>query len=100
MPIIKLKSCDGVVFDVEIEVAKCSGTIKSMLEACDIEDNLNAILPLPNVNSATLRRILMWSEYHKNDPVPKDDDKKDELRTDDILPWDADFLNIDQGKAR
>lgn len=32
MPIIKLQSSDGEVFEVDTEVAKCSVTIKTMLE--------------------------------------------------------------------
>ena len=32
MPMIKLQSSDGEVFDVDVEIAKASNTIKTMIE--------------------------------------------------------------------
>lgn len=97
MPNIKLRSSDNEIFDIDVQIAKCSGTIKTMLEDCGMENNDNAVVPLPNVNSATLRKVLDWAEYHQDDPQPTEDDEEKEKRTDDILPWDADFLKMDQG---
>ena len=97
MAIIKLKSSDGEVFDTETEVVKCSGTIRTMLEDCGFDDNNqdDAVIPLANVESAILRRVLQWAQYHKNDPIPTDDEDKSK-RTDNISDWDTDFLKIDQ----
>lgn len=100
MPIIKLQSSDGEVFETDVQIAKCSGTIKTMLEDCGMDDEEEAVVPLPNVNSAILRRVLQWANYHKDDPVSTDDDENKEKRTDDISSWDADFLKVDQGKRR
>lgn len=99
MPIIKLQSSDGEIFETDVQIAKCSGTIKTMLEDCGMDEEEEAVVPLPNVNSAILRRVLQWANYHKDDPVPTDDDENKEKRTDDISSWDADFLKVDQGKT-
>ncbi|KAL9900153.1 S-phase kinase-associated protein 1-like [Glossina fuscipes] len=97
MPNIKLRSSDNEIFDIDVQIAKCSGTIKTMLEDCGMEDNNNAVVPLPNVNSVTLRKILDWAEYHQDDPQPTEEDEEKSKKTDHILPWDADFLKMDQG---
>lgn len=93
---IKLKSSDGEIFDVDIEVAKQSITIKTMLEDLGVGESNEEIVPLPNVNSTILKKVLLWANYHKNDPPVVDDENRDK-RTDDICSWDADFLKVDQG---
>lgn len=100
MPTIRLQSSDGEVFDTDEQIAKVSGTIKNMLEDCNMDGGEDAVVPLPNVNSAILRKVLQWANYHKDDPVALDDDENKEKRTDDISAWDADFLKVDQGKSR
>lgn len=82
--IIKLKSLDVEIFETEIKAAKFSGTIKTMLEDCGLEDEEDAVVPVPNVKSA------------KDDPVPIEDDENKEYRDNDISTWDADFLNVGQ----
>ena len=40
MPMIKLQSSDGEIFDVDVEIAKASNTIKTMIEGktMDVHD--------------------------------------------------------------
>ncbi|KAH8262413.1 hypothetical protein KR026_003474, partial [Drosophila bipectinata] len=96
MPIIKLQSSDGEIFDTDIEIVKCSGTIKNMLEDCGMGDDENEIVPLPKVNSTTLRKVLEWARYHKIDPKPSEDDESKAKRIDDIKSRDAEFLKVDR----
>ena len=97
MPNIKLQSSDGEVFDVDVEIAKLSVTIKTMLEDLGMDEDDEEVVPLPNVNSTILKKVIQWATYHKDDPPTPDDDENKEKRTDDISSWDADFLKVDQG---
>uniref|UniRef100_A0A8C7JEL1 S-phase kinase-associated protein 1 n=1 Tax=Oncorhynchus kisutch TaxID=8019 RepID=A0A8C7JEL1_ONCKI len=91
MPTIKLQSSDGEIFEVDVEIAKQSVTIKTMLEGDDDP------VPLPNVNAAILKKVIQWCTHHKDDPPPPEDDENKEKRTDDIPVWDQEFLKVDQG---
>merc|ERR1719244_1280499 len=94
---IRLKSSDGEVFPVDVEIAKQSVTIKTMLDDLGIEDDDEEPVPLPNVNAAILKKVIQWCTHHKDDPpLPEDDENRDK-RTDDIDPWDQEFLKVDQG---
>lgn len=64
MPTIKLQSMDSEVFEVDVEIAKQSITIKTMLEDLGCEDDDEPV-PLPNVNAAILKKVIQWSTYHK-----------------------------------
>ena len=97
MPSIKLQSSDGEVFPVDVEIAKQSVTIKTMLEDLGMDDDDEEVVPLPNVNAAILKKVIQWATYHKDDPPLPEDDENKEKRTDDICSWDADFLKVDQG---
>jgi len=98
MAIIKIKSSDGETFSVDVDVAKASVTIKTMLEDLGIENDDQEVVPLPNVNSTILKKVIAWAEYHKDDPPPPGEDEENrERRTDDVSQWDQDFLKVDQG---
>jgi len=97
MPMIKLQSSDGEVFEVDVEIAKQSVTIKTMLEDLGMEEDDDEPVPLPNVNAAILKKVIQWCSFHRDDPPPPEDDENKEKRTDDICSWDAEFLKVDQG---
>ncbi|EDW25111.1 GL23022 [Drosophila persimilis] len=92
MPTIKLQSSNGEDFDVDVRFLKCSGIMKGLLEDGDKEDKNKEPLVLPKVNSEILRLVLIWAEYHKDDPEPPEDEAAYGWSTDDIIPWDIKFL--------
>lgn len=65
MPVIKLQSLDGEVFEVDVEIAKQSVTIKTMLEDLGVDEDDDEPVPLPNVNAAILKKVIQWCTYHK-----------------------------------
>merc|ERR1712048_621191 len=78
MPTIKLQSSDGEVFPVDVEIAKQSVTIKTMLEDLGMDEEDEEVVPLPNVNAAILKKVIQWATYHKDDPpLPEDDENKE-----------------------
>eukprot|EP00057_Strongylocentrotus_purpuratus_P035446 XP_799167.4 PREDICTED: S-phase kinase-associated protein 1 isoform X1 [Strongylocentrotus purpuratus] len=97
MPNIKLQSSDGEVFEVDVEVARQSVIIKTMLVDLGMDEEDDDAIPLPNVNSTILKKVLQWCHYHKDDPPPPEDDENREKRTDDICAHDQEFLKVDQG---
>ncbi|CAO2593524.1 S-phase kinase-associated protein 1 [Lemmus lemmus] len=98
MPSIKLQSSDGEIFEVDVEIAKQSVTIKTMLEDLGMDDEGDDDpVPLPNVNATILKKVIQWCTHHKDDPPPPEDDENKEKRTDDIPVWEQEFLKVDQG---
>ena len=94
---IKIQSNEGEIFTIQTEIAKKSGTIRNMLEDLGMEgDDNDEAVPLPNVNTNILKKVIEWSTYHKDDPTPVDDPDA-QKRSDDISSWDMDFLKVDQG---
>jgi len=97
MPTIRLQSSDSEIFEIDVEIAKASMTIKTMLEDLGMDDEDDEPIPLPNVNAAILRKVIQWATHHKDDPPQPEDDENREKRTDDIETWDQEFLKVDQG---
>lgn len=55
-------------------------------------------IPLPNVDSSTLTKVIEWCTYHADDPEPFVDDFEDEFevnRSVTICPWDQQFYNVE-----
>ena len=57
MPIMKLQSSDGDVFEVDVEIAKASNTIKTMIEDLGMDEDDDEPVPLPNVNGAIMKKV-------------------------------------------
>lgn len=87
---INLLSSDNEEFKVDKEVAQKSVLIKNMLE--DIGDD-DAPIPLPNVTSKILKKVIEWCTHHKEDTVIED---RNETRNTDIDEWDQKYMEVDQ----
>lgn len=96
MAIIKLKSADGVLVETDIEIAKCSGAIKDMLDQGIGGEESDEPVPLPKVNSTVLKKVLQWAEHHQGD-VALDDVEENQNTPVEVPEWDAEFLEVDDG---
>ncbi|WFD35447.1 TATA-binding protein-associated factor mot1 [Malassezia cuniculi] len=91
---VVLTTSDNEQFTVDRDVAERSLLIKQMIE--DIGES-DMPIPLPNVSSSVLTKVLEYCNHHRNDP-PSSLDDADEMRrrATDISEWDAKFIQVDQ----
>ncbi|XP_074563356.1 SKP1-like protein 1B [Curcuma longa] len=89
---IILLSSDGDEFEVDAAVAMVSQTIKLM-----VEDNCaEGRIPLPNVTSRILAKVIEYCQKHVNDhAVSSGDVAKPAIK--ELISWDIEFLRIDMG---
>jgi S-phase kinase-associated protein 1 len=93
--LITLKSSDGEEFEVEEAVAMESQTIRHMIED-DCADNG---IPLPNVNSKILSKVIEYCSKHVQAAVPAADGAAGAdppPPAEDLKNWDAEFVKVDQ----
>ena len=62
---VKLKSSQGEVFEVEEDVACMSQLVKNMVEDSGADEEI----PLPNVKTAILGKVLDYCKFHKDEPA-------------------------------
>ena len=89
MSTITLQSFDGEIFQINKTIAMKLKTVKTLLE--DLGDEDDEVIPLPNVSSDILKKVIQWTEHHENDP--EDDDNQDKAPV-KIPSWDSNFLNV------
>ncbi|XP_014226064.1 S-phase kinase-associated protein 1-like [Trichogramma pretiosum] len=89
MSTIKLKSSDGVIFEVDLQIAKRSKMIEQMIAVLGTDDlDENDYFPLPNVTSPILELFIEWCTHHKNDSLVERDD------TETVSEWDENFFKV------
>ncbi|KAL1322673.1 hypothetical protein HN51_067664 [Arachis hypogaea] len=79
---ITLKSSNGEAFEVDEAVALESQTIKHMIE----DDCADSGIPLPNVTSKILAKVIEYCKKHVNAAASEED----------LKMWDAEFVKVDQ----
>ncbi|OIV89500.1 hypothetical protein TanjilG_20434 [Lupinus angustifolius] len=91
---ISLKPCDGDVFEVSWAIRKQMQTIQSFVE----DDSFVAtttVIPLPNVISFQLTKIIDYLNYHRNGKAVADDGKES------LKKFDQGFLKeLDQDQLK
>jgi S-phase kinase-associated protein 1 len=87
---VKLKSSDDEMFEVEEAVAFESQAVKNMIE----DTGMDHPIPLPNVSSKILAKVIEYCKYHVDNQKSTDD--KPATPEDEIKVWDQDFVKVDQ----
>ena len=82
MSLIKLQSCDGVIFPVDASVVKQMMTIQTMIDHED-EDS-DEVTPVPTLKAQVLEKIIQWTEYHKIDHEKTEN-----------FAWYINYFNVD-----
>jgi S-phase kinase-associated protein 1 len=90
--VLKLKSAEGEIYQVPLKICQMSELIKTMAMDDTAED-----IPLLNVKSAVLKKVVEYMRYHAENP-PKDIEKplKSPNMAEVVSQWDADFVDVDQ----
>nr|XP_043634455.1 SKP1-like protein 1A [Erigeron canadensis] len=86
--LVVLKSSDGETFEVEEVVAMQSETIKHMIE----DDCVDSGIPLPNVTSNILSKVIEYCKKHVKDAGDNADVSEKDLKA-----FDEEFIKVDQG---
>lgn len=65
MGLIKLKSSDSKLFEVDRDVLKNFKMIEDMLECIGLNETNIDVIPLKQIDSTNLAIILKWAEHHE-----------------------------------
>jgi S-phase kinase-associated protein 1 len=65
---IHLVSQEGESFDVPLSVGKMSELVKTMIDDDQEEDEAQEI-PLPNVKSAILAKVIEFAQHYRTEPM-------------------------------
>jgi len=90
---VKLVSSQGDEFVVDVEVAALSTVVKTMID----DSGTDEPVPLPNVKTFTLEKVIEYCTHHKDNPAPE---LAKPLKTANLAEvvskWDNDFISLDQ----
>lgn len=84
-----LRSSDNENFEVEEAVAVESQTIKHMIE----DDCADTTIPLPNVSSKILAKVIEYCKKHVESPKG---DEASKTVDEELKNFDAEFVKVDQ----
>ena len=96
---VHLVSQEGDSFDVSVKVAKMSELIKTMISE-DAEENENEEgqeIPLPNVKSSVLTKVIEFCRHYSEDPMNEIEKPLKSANMQEVVQeWFANFVKIEQ----
>ncbi|KAG8709911.1 hypothetical protein FRC09_000403 [Ceratobasidium sp. 395] len=94
-----LITSDNEQFIVERDVLQRMQIFASQDVAWNPEPASEEPIPVPNVSSPVMRKVLEYCEYHRNDPLPSqrtDNDDPRRRQMFEIGEWDQKFIQVDR----
>eukprot|EP00286_Rhodomonas_abbreviata_P025873 CAMPEP_0181313132 /NCGR_PEP_ID=MMETSP1101-20121128/14085_1 /TAXON_ID=46948 /ORGANISM="Rhodomonas abbreviata, Strain Caron Lab Isolate" /LENGTH=170 /DNA_ID=CAMNT_0023420065 /DNA_START=30 /DNA_END=542 /DNA_ORIENTATION=- len=93
---IHLVSQEGESFDVPLSVGKMSDLVKTMIDDEQEEDEAQEI-PLPNVKSAILAKVIEFAQHYKAEPMTEiEKPLKSANMAEVVQEWYSTFVAVDQ----
>jgi S-phase kinase-associated protein 1 len=94
---VHLVSSEGESFDVSLSVAKMSGLVKTMIDEDQDSEEAQEI-PLPNVKSAILAKVIEFAQYYqKTEPMTEiEKPLKSANMAEVVQDWYAKFVAVEQ----
>lgn len=106
---VVLVSGEGEKFTVEKKIAQRSLLLKNYLNDMhesslddedeeqdeDDDEDDEIVMPVPNVRSSVLQKVIEWAEHHRDSNFPDEDDD-DSRKSAPVDAWDREFLKVDQ----
>jgi len=91
--VLKLVSQEQEKVPVPKKVAMMSELVKTMAEG----DKEEKEIPLPNVKSAVLNKVVAYMKYHVDNPAKEIEKPLKSANMNEVVSqWDADFVDVDQ----
>ena len=94
MKVLNIQTADEEIFKVDMDVARQSVTIRTMLDNLGIEEDNDSEDTIPilkdEVTGAVFEKCLVWMEKNRGKPDYADDDV-DGLK---LLDWEKDFVDM------
>lgn len=91
----KLRSNDGVIFEIRTEAAKRSKLLNNLFEDIPSNDEI----PINNVDSVTLQKVVEFLEHYSSLPITIEEEEDESSRYSLAKPvtneWDNSFLQVD-----
>lgn len=93
---VHLHSQDGESYDVPLSVAVMSELVKTMIDEGQDDEEAQEI-PLPNVKSAILAKVIEFMQHFKVEPMTEiEKPLKSANMTEVVQEWYSTFVNVEQ----
>ncbi|KAJ1432025.1 Skp1 family, dimerization domain-containing protein [Ochromonadaceae sp. CCMP2298] len=93
---VHLVSQEGESFDVALSVGKMSELVKTMIDE-EQEDDETQEIPLPNVKSAILAKVIEFAQHYKNEPMSEiEKPLKSSNMAEVVQEWYSNFVGVEQ----